>query len=166
MRPTGDIALAVERRGQLMVAEWAVPVVLQVVLARKDHLDRLAREFREPDGLGDEIVLEAPAEPAADAGHRYVDVEPVDSGDPACDVRCAAGALHRRDDRDPVGLHMCARILGLERAVRDIGHAVRRSDDARSFTTRAIEVAIVTDAPARTLEQRGALRIERGSRFL
>ena len=67
-------ARGVEAALEKVEAGGPIEVVLDVVLAAPDELDRRARAPRDPGGLGHEIALQAPSEAAADPRHIDRDV--------------------------------------------------------------------------------------------
>ena len=66
MRPGERLALRVDARADAVVVVRPIHVVLDVFLARPDHLHGPAHLLRDLHGAHGPVVLEAPAEPAAE----------------------------------------------------------------------------------------------------
>ena len=66
MRPGYRLALCVDARAQAVVVVRAIHVVLDVFLARPDHLHRPLHLLRDLHGAHGPVVLEAAAESAAE----------------------------------------------------------------------------------------------------
>ena len=67
MLPAVDPAV-LQRRGEAVAIDRAIDIVLDVFLARPDHLDRAVDLLRDAHGLLDHVRFEPAAEAAADAG--------------------------------------------------------------------------------------------------
>ena len=89
MAPAGDLAVRVQRGGQVLRADGVVVAVADLVLAAPLHLDRGADGLRQAHGLVDVVALALAAESAA--AQRHVDADPV--------CRQPGGGGRQRDQR-------------------------------------------------------------------
>jgi hypothetical protein len=135
MRPGDDFALCIDARADAIVIERTIHVVLNVLLARPDHLHRSLYLLGNPHGTHRPVVLQAPAESATEQMIVNADLFPLQAGqfhdsrlrdtgnlgaDP--DVAAVFGDLHSAVHR----LHRRVRqegllIYGLD-LVRSLGH--------------------------------------------
>ncbi len=153
LRPARDLVLAVERCAHLMHAERPVEVVLDVVFARPQQLERLRfalveQRLAEQRGLGDEVVLETAAEAAARAIEADLDLVARHARDAADDLRRAARVLQRRDQQHLVLLDVDQRVRRLHRRVREKRHRVARLDGLARGLARLREIAVAAHARA------------------
>src|SRR5262245_27139336 len=115
MRPGDRLALRVHARAEAIVVIRPIHVVLDVFLSRPDHLDRPGHVLRDLNGTDAAIVLEAPAEPAAQQ-------VPVD----AYLLPLQAGHLHDGRLREPRDLRPDPDVAGFLRQVHGAVHGLHR----------------------------------------
>ena len=134
-----------------MPAARPVEIVLHVVGAVPDQIDRRAGDFRNPCRLHHVVVHQPPAEAAADAREVDGDVVRRDTerarDQPAARLR----VLRRRPDLDLVALGMRGAVLRLQRGMRNERVMVGRLHHMRGTAQRACGVAVIAQAVRRRL---------------
>ena len=115
VRPGHRLALRVHARADAVVVIRPVHVVLDVFLARPDHLDRPAHLLRDLDRAHGAVVLEAPAEPAAQ--QMVVDAHL---------LALQAGELHDGRLRDPRNLRADPDVAAILAQVHGAVHRFHR----------------------------------------
>ena len=151
-----QIALRVQRSGQLALGDRVVAPVQHVLLARPDQLDRRAGHLLgDQDGMADVVVAgRPPAEPAAQM--QAVDLALRDRQ--ACGGRCGGkgglGVLGRGPDLAPVAGEQRRRVHRLHGDMVLIGIAVDRLDllDARLGERRLDVAGLVADEGFRRVQ--------------
>ncbi len=149
----------------MVVAEGPEEVMLQVVLAGPQELDRLAGRLRDERRLADEVIAEATAEATTRTGHVDRDGRPWQAGERMHHALRAGGALHRRDHAGALRLDVHEGVLWLERGVRHERHPIPRFDGSRGGLARRGEVAVVAHHASLAREQFVALAVERRARL-
>ena len=124
MTERDQLAVAVEPRLDLLIGERTREIHRHVVLARVDHLDRLADGFRRLHRRYRHVAIETPAETAAQIHlmhHHMLGIDPgragcdraragrelvagIDVQDVALELRCGVHRLHRAMDVDVGGV--------------------------------------------------------------
>ena len=115
---TRRVARRVDGAPHAHVGDWPVDVVLRVVLARPDDLDRRAHRLRRFHGVGDEVAFRAPAESAADIGRVHEDLGLGQTRGGHRRLLRRRLRLRRHPHVAPIGLHVRRAVHRLHRRVR------------------------------------------------
>ena len=161
MQPRRRLAAAVHRRLVIDRRRRVVVVEVDVVLARPDHLDRLAELFRQHGRFRAVVGLRFPAEAAAEQRHVTGDVLLVDAHRGGHRLLHRLRILRRRPDGDLAVAEFGDRRRRLHRRVRRQRRVVGGFEDLAAFGELRVDVAEIAEHLARLLRGRQQLFLER-----
>ncbi len=140
-----QLAVLVQAGREVMVAARPEHVVLDVLRARPQQLDRRAVELRDHGRLGHVFIRQAPAEAAAAASHVELDVRFRDAERLGDELDARAGVLCRRPDFNLAVLERSGAVLRLQRHMRQERIVIAGFDDRRRAGERALGISIGAD---------------------
>ena len=165
VHPHGRPAIGIETRGELRVRGRAVEIMLDIVFARPRHLYRLARGFRNLDGVGDVVRFKPPPKSSAEKRGMHKDFGRIEAGNIRRRLLCVGLVLRGRPHIASLRGHVRGAVLRLHGGMRQKRNFVDGLDFSRGVLDLCLGIAVLSrdvSGPAGALRKQFADRLARG----